>query len=263
MLILAALLYLNVKMKYTFRQPPQPASPFEQPPAGPARNRRFNFRSLFWQGRLLPAFWTVGSLFSIVLNVVLITVLILFARHLFTLKELVQDQLIGGLYSNFVRMDQASIVTTVKVDTTIQVRDTIQVNDSIPVVFNLPLDQKTEVVLTKDAYIGNTTVVLNGSNVNMPITLSKGTRLNIGLELVVPVSQTVPVVLDVPVNLEVPVQLEVPVNIPLNQTELHQPFTGLQQVIQPYNQTLASLPNSWEEISICEDADWLCEWLFK
>jgi hypothetical protein len=236
-----------------------------RPPTTPetARFRPELLLPLFWQGRLLPAFWTVGSFFSLALNVILIVALVLLVQQLFTIKNLVQNQLIGGLYSNFVRMDQASIVTTVQVDTTIQVQDTIQVNDKIPVVFNLPLNQKTEVVLTKDADIGNATVYLNGSAVNMPIILQKGTRLNIGLDLTVPVSQTVPVVLNVPVNLDVPVHLSVPVNIPLNQTELHQPFTGLQEVVQPYNQALASLPNSWMETPFCQEAEWLCEWWFK
>ncbi len=242
-------------MKYTIK--PNPAA-FTPPPAPQPRLPR-----LFWQGKLMPAFWTVGSLFSLVLNFVLLVALFLIARQLFTIKGLVHEQLIGGLYSNFVQMDQASIVTSVQVDTTIQVRDSIQVSDEIPVVFNLPLNQNTEVVLTKNAEIGDATVYLNGSAVNMPIVLQKGTRLNIGLELVVPVSQTVPVVLDVPVNLDVPVHLDVPVNIPLNQTELHGPFTGLQSVVEPYNLALSKLPNSWEETPFCQDAGPLCDWLFE
>jgi hypothetical protein len=235
---------------------------FQAAPA-PARSPLERLRPLFWQGRLMPAFWTVGSFFSLALNVILIVTLVLLVRQIFTLKGLVQNQLIGGLYSNFVRMDQASIVTTVQVDTTIQVRDSIRVSDEIPVVFDLPLNQKTEVVLTKDADIGNATAYINGSAVNMPIVLQKGTRLNIGLELTVPVSQTVPVVLNVPVNLDVPVHLDVPVNIPLSQTELHGPFTGLQEVVQPYNQALAALPNSWMETPFCQDAEWLCKLWFK
>ena len=60
-----------------------------------------------------------------------------------------------------------------------------------------------------------------------------------------PVSQTVPVVLDVPVALNVPVNLNVPVDIPLNQTELHTPFTALANLIGPYDALLASTPSSW------------------
>jgi len=244
-----------MNMKYTIK--PNPAA-FTPNPGPQSRLRR-----LLWQGKMMPAFWTIGSLFSLVLNFVLIVVLFLVARQLFAIKGLIHEQLIGGLYSNFVRMDQASIVTSVTVDTTIQVRDTIQVSDEIPVVFDLPLAQNTEVVLTKNAEIGDATVYLNGAAVNMPIVLRKGTRLNIGLELVVPVSQTVPVVLDVPVNLDVPVHLEVPVNIPLNQTELHEPFTGLQSVVEPYNQALSKMPDSWDETPFCRGAGPLCDWLFE
>lgn len=72
----------------------------------------------------------------------------------------------------------------------------------------------------------------------------QGTPLNIHLVLVVPVSQTVPVVLhvpvdlEVPINLDVPVSLDVPVNIPLSETDLHQPFTNLAALLRPYNRLL-------------------------
>jgi hypothetical protein len=39
--------------------------------------------------------------------------------------------------------------------------------------------------------------------------------------------------MDIPVQITVPISLQVPVNIPLNQTQLHIPFTGLQQTIRP------------------------------
>ena len=61
-----------------------------------------------------------------------------------------------------------------------------------------------------------------------------------------PVSQTVPVVLDVPVN------LKVPIDIPLKDTELHEPFIGLQDVISPYYWALHNLPASWEKTSLCD-----------
>jgi hypothetical protein len=55
------------------------------------------------------------------------------------------------------------------------------------------------------------------------IVLPAGTVLPVTIQnLVVPVDQKVLAVLDVPVN------------IPLNQTELHEPFVGLQKVVEPY-----------------------------
>jgi len=206
---------------------------------------------LIWQGRVWPALWTVGSIFSITLNAILIIVLLLLGRQLFAVKRLVSDQLIEGLYENFMLMDNASIVTQVKVE------DTIQVNDTIPVVFDLPLSQKTAVVLAEDTPVRDATIFLNGAPVPLDLVLRQGTVLNIQLDLVVPVSQTVPVKLDVPVA------LEVPVNIPLDQTELHEPFVGLQNVVSPYDSLLAQLPDSWYETPLCTPwTEVFCEWIF-
>jgi hypothetical protein len=206
---------------------------------------------LIWQGKVWPAFWTVGAVFSIGLNVILVVVVILLGRHLFEIKSLVSEQLIGGLYDNFVLMDNANIVTQVKVE------DTIQVDDTIPVVFDLPLSQQTDVVLARDTPIDNATIILNGAQVPLDLVLRKGTVLNIQLDLVVPVSQTVPVKLDVPVA------LEVPVDIPLKQTELHDPFVGLQKVVLPYSQSLNQLPGSWYETPFCTPwTEVFCGWIF-
>jgi hypothetical protein len=204
-----------------------------------------------WQGKIGPAFWTVASVISLTVNIILIALLILVGRELFGLKELVSTQLIGGLYKNFIQMDEAHIKTT------IQVEDVIQVKDEIPVVFDLPLQRDTQVVLTRNVPVNNATIYLNGVAVPLDIVLKKDTALDVHLDLTVPVSQSVPVVLDVPVS------LSVPVDIPLNQTELHEPFLGLRNVVAPYNALLAPLPDSWQETSLCgEGAGWLCRWFF-
>lgn len=205
---------------------------------------------LLWQGKFGPAFWTVSSLISLGVNLVLIAILILLGRKLFDLKQLVSAQLVGGLHQNFVKMDQAHIVST------ITVKDTIQVKDTIPVVFNLPLNQETEVKLTKDTPVHNTTIYLNGQAVPLDLVLPKGTRLNIQLDLVVPVSQTLPVVLNVPVL------LKVPVDIPLDQTQLHEPFVGLQNVVSPYQALLDAPPHSWDQTPLCQpQSGWMCNLL--
>ncbi len=203
----------------------------------PANTRRF-----FWQAKIGPAFWTIASLISISVNIVLIVLLILIGKELFAIKELVSDQLIGGLYQNFVKMDQARITTT------------IEVNDTIPVVFDLPVQTDTVVVLTQPTRIKGATVNLStgGLSIRAPanIVLPAGTELPISLSIVVPVNTTVPV------------KLTVPIDIPLQQTELHEPFVGLQNVVAPYNQLLASPPNSWQDTPLCDpQSDWLCPWL--
>lgn len=212
-------------------------------------------RPLFWQGKVLPAFWTVTGTLSLIVNVILIVVLIMVGRLLFDIKKLVNDGLIGGLYQNFVLMDQAHIQTTIVVE------DTILVEDTIPVVFDLPLNTDTTVVLTEDIPIPNTLVRINTGviSLNAPaeVTLPRGTPLKINLDLTVPVNQTIPVVLNVPVK------LKVPVDIPLENTQLHQPFVGLQDVVSPYRTMLNDAPSTWEETPVCGPVSmWLCRWLF-
>lgn len=214
--------------------------------------RSIDYQRYLWQGRIGPAFWTVASALSLTVNVILIVILVLLGRQLFSLKGLLNQQLLGGLYYNFIRMDQARITTTV------QVEDTIQVNDSIPVVFDLPLKQETEVTLTERTPIDGATVFLNGQPVPLDLILPEGTELNIRLDMTVPVNQTVPVVLDVPVS------LSVPVDIPLNETELHDPFVGLQEVVSPYYWEIARTPDSWEETPLCDGlTGWMCAWLLS
>jgi hypothetical protein len=193
-------------------------------------------RPFLWRGRIAPAFWTVASTLSLAVNILLIVILILLGRQLFFLKQdVVSNQLVNGLYDNFVRMDEAHIRTTITVS------DTIQVKDTIPVVFDLPLQQKTMVVLTKDTPV-KTTIFLNNTAVPLDLILTQGTELNIKLDMSVPVNQTIPVTLNVPIN------LRVPVDIPLDQTELHEPFVGLQQVVSPFRQLLGAVPDSWSEV---------------
>ena len=209
-------------------------------------------RRWVWQGKFGPAFWTVASLISLTVNLILIASLIILGRELFAIKGLVGGQLINGLYKNFVRMDEAHIVTT------IQVQDTILVQDEMPVVFDLPLRQDTQVLLTQNTPVKNATIYLNGSAVPLDLVLKEGTELNIRLDMTIPVSQTIPVELSVPVN------LTVPVDIPLNQTELHEPFLGLRNVVAPYNELLTPLPDSWQETPLCGRwTGWLCNWILN
>jgi hypothetical protein len=229
--------------------PLSPESSGEDPSTGSSLERALRNNRFLFQGKVAPAFWNIASLVSLMVNAILVAIIILLARDLFAIKHLVSDQLIGGLYQNFVAMDNSHIVTN------IQVHDTIQVNDKIPVVFDLPLKQDTQVKLTKDTPVRNATIFLNGQAVPLDIILRKGTALNISLDLTVPVSQTVPVVLNVPVN------LNVPVDIALDKTDLHQPFVGLQEVVAPYHSLLSSLPDTWGETPLCGAlTTWFCNW---
>ena len=158
------------------------------------------------------AYWDVMATLSLIVNAILVALLIIMGGQVRQLKSTVND-LLGGLYGNFVKMDQASINTTVAVST------------EIPLSFTLPVSQNTEVVLSGDVSIPRAHVVINTGVLNINaqanVTLPAGTTLPITMNMGVPVQTTIPVV------------LQVPVTIPLNQTGLHEPFTGLQTTILP------------------------------
>ncbi|MEK6750872.1 MAG: hypothetical protein AABZ00_01300 [Chloroflexota bacterium] len=168
-----------------------------------------------------PPLWNIASILSLSVNVILIIVLLALAISLNSIGLSITSMLnmgtdlLGGLYGNFEKMDRAHITTDIKVETT------------IPVKFDLQLNQQTNVVLSQDVTINNALVTVNtgGLNIaraNTTIVLPSGTTLPVFLNLTVPVDTTVPVVLNVPVD------------IPLEGTQLHEPFAGLQEVVRPF-----------------------------
>jgi hypothetical protein len=225
--------------------PPAPtaapvASASPTTPKSPAKEKTAN--PIFQPGKLLPAFWTVASGLSVIVNVILIVVIIILVQQLFSLKKLVGQDLIGGLYTNFVLMDQAHI------------KSAITVADQIPVNFNLTISQNTIVTLTEPTRINGVMINLNsgGLVINSPanITLPQGTNLPVHLELTVPVNTTIPVTLNVPVD------------IPLQETELHRPFIGLQSVLSPYYWLLQPGIKSASDLEACKAVSWFCDAFF-
>ncbi|HNZ00856.1 MAG TPA: hypothetical protein PKV95_05970 [Anaerolineaceae bacterium] len=183
------------------------------------------------RSKIKPAFWMVSSILSLVVNIILIAVILLLGRELFTLKNILSANLIEPLYTNFKLMDEAHIRMTIPVSTT------------VPAVFELPLETDTSVTLTTDTVITNAEVsVYTGGlmiqNARTDIVLPAGAVLPVHLSLTVPVNQSIPV------------ELNVDVDIPLEETELHEPFVGLQQVVEPYYNLLSPGPSSWQE-AIC------------
>lgn len=225
--------------------PPPPAvTPAVAPTAAkPVEEKKPGLFS-FQPRKLLPAFWTVASVLSFIINIILIVTLIILGQELFELKRLIGNNVLGGLYDNFVLMDQANI------------KSTIQVQDTIPVNFTLPISQDTVVTLTQPTYINNVMINLSsgGLTINSPanITLPAGTNLPVHLELTVPV------------DTRIPITLNVPVDIPLDQTELHEPFVGLQRVIGPYNTMLDPNITTASHVPLCQEAwaSWFCDSFF-
>ncbi len=173
--------------------------------------------------RFGPAFWTVTGMLSLIVNAVLIAiVLILYGqlskmdlqlKQLLTLKSLPLET-VKGLYDNFVAMDNAHIVAEIPVSLV------------VPVQFDLQINQQLDVILSQETSISGARVTLSTGTLSIDnaladIKLPAGTRLPITLALTVPVDR------------KVPVSLVVPVDIDLANTDLHAPFAGLQDVIEP------------------------------
>jgi hypothetical protein len=187
---------------------PTPASPLMPVPEPKRSGPRFKF---------MPAFWTIASLMSITVNIILIVILLILFQMLGAIQGTADDKisgLLGGLYANFVKMDQATITSTIPVDAT------------IPLNIVVPVQTTTRITLAETAVIPNAHVriTFGGSVIdeNAVVTLPANTPLTVNL--------------DFPLNVQnnIPVHLDVPVNIPLNQTQLHEPFVGLQKVVEPW-----------------------------
>jgi hypothetical protein len=194
------------------RTSPEPQDMSGNEPPKPASGGRYRFG---------PPFWTIASVLSLAVNLVLIIILLVVWINLQTLGISLSNALnmgsglLGGLFTNFEKMDRAHITTTIPVETT------------IPVKFDLQLNQQTNVVLSQDVTINNALVTVKTGGLNIvnaltTIVLPQGTTLPVVLNLTVPVDQMVPVVLNVDVD------------IPLEQTQLHEPFVGLQEVVKPF-----------------------------
>ncbi len=163
----------------------------------------------------LRAFWTVASIISLLFNVILVGGAIFALRGIGGLNIMgLGTGLLGGLYSNFERMDASHIKTT------------IPIQKDIPVSLNVCIKTGTNVVINQDTTIPNARVTvqtggLNIQNASTAIILPANTNLPVNLDLCVPVDTTVTV------------SMNVNVDIPLAATDLHPAIVGLEKTIQP------------------------------
>jgi hypothetical protein len=81
-------------------------------------------------------------------------------------------------------------------------------------------------------------MLAEATTIRSPRVLIRTGGLTLDAPAMVTLPANQPLVVDLnfslPVQTSVPVHLDVPVNIPLNQTELHGPFVGLQEVVRPW-----------------------------
>jgi len=116
--------------------------PVQPPPEPEPRRARLKF---------MPAFWTVASVLSLTVNLVLIIIVLLLYQMLSRIQVTADDQvtkLLGGLYTNFVKMDEANI------------RTNIHVEKEIPVQFSLNVRGPTNVTFSQDVTIGGPLVTV-------------------------------------------------------------------------------------------------------
>jgi hypothetical protein len=203
-------------------QPPEERAPIIIAPAPPENT------STASRYKFLPAFWTVASIMSITVNIVLLAVVFILLQMLGEIRASANNQvsnLLSQLYGNFAAMDNATISRTIPVDTSIPLDISVPVNLFDPDVN--PQAQSEMISLAEDAVISNAHVEIHEGGVDINaraiVRLPKGTPLSVNLKT-----------FTLPVKTSVPVQMNVLVDIPLKETALHQPFVGLRDIVQPY-----------------------------
>jgi len=206
----------------------------------------------FWRRVVRPpdptktrrAYFYVTGTVSLVINIILIAALLILARYTIWLKDqVVNDVLYEGLYVNFGEMDQAHIQTEIEINT--------MVHASIPVNINTA----TDVVLTRDTTITRAYVTLSTGGLEI---------VRAPTNIILPAGTVLPVQLNltVPVEADIPVSMIVPIDIPLDQTELHDPFVGLQGAVAPYVNTFYTGASGPEQVPFCKVFTSLCDWWF-
>ncbi|HEX8990087.1 MAG TPA: hypothetical protein VF784_00275 [Anaerolineales bacterium] len=185
----------------------QPAAPA----VGPAASR---ISAPTGVSRILQAFWTIASVISLLVNIVLLIFVFGLLQMAGSLNAAALGPgLLGGLYANFERMDQAHIKTMIPVQTI------------VPLNLTVPVQTTTGITLAKAASIPGAHVRINTAlfNIDAPanVTLPAGTALDVTMAFTLPVQA------------QVPVTLNVPVDIPLRDTDLHVAILGLQDTLKP------------------------------
>ncbi|MCA9917759.1 MAG: hypothetical protein KC445_07400 [Anaerolineales bacterium] len=182
-----------------------------------------------WSGKPWQAFKTFAIIFSFVVNFVLLIVLLIAAPLILPIVDSVAEPLVGGLTDSFVDMSNATISQTISLDT------------EMPINFTLPLQKETDVVLT------DAVPVTIPAQFTLP---GGGGQINGSVNLELPAGLELPVALDLEVEVDqtIPVKMDVPVQIPLQETDLGEPFNVLRGLFQPLDRLIKGLPSSNDEL---------------
>ncbi len=202
--------------------------------------------------RAWRAFANIAILFSFLVNCVLVLVLLLAVGPLLQLKSGLLEPLLTDLDQAFQGLGETTIDTSVEVNDTIPISFTLPMSQPLGLDFVLPINQETNVVLTRDTRIDDVEInfylpggggVINGVG---SITLPHDTVLPVYLGMEVPVQRTIPVVLNVPVDQQVPIQMTIPVSIQLGEAGLNPAVDQLRGVFTPLSKLVEQIPDGFE-----------------
>ena len=163
------------------------------------------------------------------MNFVLLLVLLIAAPLILPIVDSIAEPLVGGLSDSFVDMSNATISQTITLDTT------------MPISFTLPLEKETDVVIVRAVPL----------SIPAQFTLpGGGGQINGIVNLELPAGLPLPVYLDLEVDVDqtIPVKMDVPVQIPLQDTDLGEPFNVLRGLFSPLDRLIKGLPSSNDEL---------------
>jgi hypothetical protein len=189
-------------------------------------------------------FLNVATVFSFIVNVILVLVLLL------TIGPL--RQLLGNLDQAFLGLGETDVTTTVPVNQPIDISFDLPLDQSMGLDFDLPIAQETEAVLTRPVPMrAPATFVLPGwggaINGTVSLDLPQGMRLPVWLDMQVPVERTIPVSMTVPVSETVTVEMAIPVTIQLGDAGLDPAVQELRDVFAPLR---ALVDRAWATLRI-------------
>ena len=182
-----------------------------------------------WSGKPWQAFKNFAIIFSFFLNIFFIVLLIAGATMIIPALKEIAEPMVSGMNQSFAEINEAHIVRT------------IQVEDTIPINFDIPVSTTTDVTIIEPVPMAvPTNFVLPGGggtiNGTVFFELPTGTVLPVQLDIMIPVRESVPV------------ELSVDVDIPIEETELDDPFSDLQSIFGPLGNVLAGLPDGNREV---------------
>ncbi len=198
---------------------PQPAYTMQEPEEKAEKKS-------FWE-----SFKNFAIVFSFIVNIILVFVLLVSPVPLFMAKSQIAEPLLLDLDSAFASLGDTTINTLVNIQ------------DTMPVVFDLPLNQNTDVILTAPVPLqAPASFILPGGggsiNGTVNLDLPEGMRLPVSLNMIVPVSTTIPIV------------MEVPVKIQLAEAGMGPAIEKLRAVFSPITGFLQSLPDFSKETTV-------------